>query len=246
MVNLLSGIEEWVAGELGPLGSRVEAVEAAAEAAGGVVGSASEDRAVLALLFDRVQSLEEAAVAAPPPEEAAPAAPPPPAFAARFDAAAASRAATASVGGLDRRVRALERLVLGHAAGAQRAPPGGGLGGGLLADGAADGAAAAPADAASMSVTARLAVQEARFAKMQQDMEAMAGQIAALTRDLHAGGRPAHPFGAGGPAAAGLRKAPARGHPLAADRGPDMIAELKAATQRRAAKRRELGLTLLE
>ena len=37
------------------------ALENAAEAAGGIVGSASEDRMVLQLLFDRVSSIEQAA-----------------------------------------------------------------------------------------------------------------------------------------------------------------------------------------
>ena len=262
MVNLLSGIEEWVGAALGPLEARVAGLEAAALAQGGVVGSASEDRALLSMLFERVQDLEGAqatATAAAPPAPGAPPPPPPPnggglpppAFAAQFDAAASSRLVTMNVGSLDRRVKALEKVVLGSTSQSSAPQLGGGLLNDARDDGDDDGAAAAaaktPEPSSAMSVTARLAVQEQRMEKMAADLEAQSKLIADLLASGGGGHHRPSPFGDAAPSARGLRHqgGPPRKSPIAAH-GPDMISELKAATRRRAAKRRELGLTLLE
>lgn len=281
MVMLLSGIEEWVAVALGPLEERVIALEQAAEAAGGVVGSASEDRAVLQLLFDRVTSLEESQQDAsygeyePTYEDTTASQPvPTPDFAAQFDIAANARKVSAvkfQTESLDKRIRSLEKLVFGTTTSTLQntALTGAGLLGDVEEDAHEEGNEEGQADSAqskrealdtgaSMSMTARLAVQEQRFAKMASEMEDQAKEIGRLkdTQErllarLEGGGPLAKmrgsPFGTGGSPNFKIEKKnrkPEIGANVGAIDAPNMLDELKAATKRRAAKRRQLGLTL--
>lgn len=254
MVMLLSGIEEWVASALGPLEQRVVALEQAAEAAGGIVGSASEDRAVLQALFDRVTSLEDSSSGTSYDQGV-----PPPEHAAQFDAAMGVPSS------LDKRLKSLEKLVFGAPILDNSVRQSAVSGSGLLADDSSEADEEHPHEQVdtsdlTMSMTARLAVQEQRFAKMATELEAQAKEIDKLKADnekLHASlasanyappplptGRPS-PFGTGGPPnfviTKGANKPRAHVPPM---EGPNMLDELKAATKRRANKRRELGLTL--
>lgn len=283
MVQLLSGIEEWVAGALGPLEQRVIALEEAAEAAGGLVGSASEDRAILQMLFDRVTGLEQQTTTMGHPhsyqanyDEDGDEIPtdatghPLPEFAAQFDAAASARRVS-EVGmhaeSIDKRVRSLEKIMYGTTTTNPHttAISGSGLLGsddeddaGESSSGAKTTAAARLDDSTAMSVTARMAVFEQRFGKMAAELEAQSKEIERL-RDLvsrgsggDGGRRPpprGSPFGNGGPANFKIVKKDKKGGletgaNVATMEAPNMLDELKAATKRRAAKRRELGLTL--
>jgi len=299
MVQLLSGIEEWVSSALGPLEQRVVALEEAAEAQGGIVGSASEDRAVLQMLFDRVAAVEEnqgghpslffdeeetttetvyddgTVVSGGERRQKKNISGVTPDLAARFDSAALSRKLTQVSGGadvLDRRLQAVEKLILGNAA-AQGTKPQHRMrlsGEGLLADEDLDdddddqknenddtkGDNAAAADSeSSMSLVARLAVQEQRFAKMSAELESQAKDIQKLKAQLLGGGGDSrNPFGTGGPANFKIPSSSSKtttptktpGANIGKRDMPNVMDELKAATKRRAAKRREMGLTLAD
>ncbi|KAJ8598801.1 hypothetical protein CTAYLR_008659 [Chrysophaeum taylorii] len=247
MVMLLSGIEEWVAGALGPLEQRVVALEQAAEAAGGIVGSASEDRAVLQLLFDRVALLEDTQQQTTSggyydqDDQGS----------AEYGARDASSEVRQHAESLEKRIRSLEKLVFGTTTTSNQAI----TGSGLLGDDDAEEdetAAQVPAPTTSMSMTAKLAVQEQRFTKMASELETQAKEIEKLKEmqekllaRLDGGAVPRRPSLGGNTITIEKKfRKPETGANVGAMEGPNMLDELKAATKRRAAKRREMGLTL--
>ena len=253
MVQLLSGIEEWVLSALGPLEQRVIALEQAADAAGGIVGSASEDRAVLQMLFDRVAAVEEQSSSTTVFDDGTVAdiAGVTPDLAARFDTAALSRkltTVTSSADGLNRRLQAVEQLILGNAV-PKKTPRLDGLLG-ERGDDDDDGAVAASTTSSQMSVVARLTIQEQRFAKMSAEMEQQAKEIQRLKAMVAAQGGGGRPFFGGGASGSGTpvmtRTSKKQTGAKVGAMDTNILEELKGATKRRAAKRRELGLTIME
>ena len=231
MVMLLSGIEEWVASTLKPLEDRVAALES------GTVGPASEDRALIQMLFDRVASLEERGK--PLEDDVSSFEAPSLDLNGKFDLATLSRnvgrvQSTADL--LDRRLRAVEGLVVG---GPQRRRKSHRFSAGdsLLAEEEEEDEVIG--DATNMSVVARLAVQEERFKKMSSKLEAQAKEIERLKATIEEGGlyQATHPL---------IRKKPPAetGANIGKMDMPNFMDELKAATGRRAAQRKHIGLAL--